>query len=107
PADLAPVLARQLAQPPFQGEAPVNFGGGLENSMSLAQLTEWCAGRFGAHSISSDPTPRPFDIPWMVMDCGAAAKRWGWKPQRRASSVLEEIARHAEQHPNWLDLTAA
>ena len=36
--------------------------------MSLAQLTDWCTERFGEHSIESDLTPRPFDVPWLVMD---------------------------------------
>lgn len=106
PADLVPVLVRQLEQPPGQPEPALNLAGGCENSMSLAQLTEWCAQRFGAHTIGSDPAPRPFDIPWMVLDSRAAIRRWDWKPQRTLEMLLEEIARHAEEHPDWLDITA-
>jgi CDP-paratose 2-epimerase len=106
PAELAPVLARQLKQPAPQLEPPLNFGGGNANSMSLAQLSDWCARRFGPHAVNSDPTPRPFDIPWMVMDCAAAARRWDWKPRRGLETILEDIARHAEQHPDWLEVSA-
>jgi CDP-paratose 2-epimerase len=105
PADLAPVLVRQIQQPSASPETPLNFGGGCQNSMSLAQLSDWCEKRFGSHRITSDPTPRPFDVPWMVVDSAGASKRWGWKPQRNLQTVLEEIAEHAKQHPEWLELT--
>jgi CDP-paratose 2-epimerase len=107
PADLAPLLTRQMREPAARPEAPLNFGGGSENSMSLAQLSDWCARRFGPQRVEADPAPRPFDIPWLVMDCRAAQRRWGWQPQRKLETILEEIAVHAEQHPNWLDLTSA
>jgi CDP-paratose 2-epimerase len=95
-----------MKQPPAQIEAPLNFAGGAENSISLAQLSDWCAERFGPHQINSDPKPRPFDVPWLVLDCRAAARRWRWKPQKNLRAILEEIAQHAEQHPDWLDLTS-
>lgn len=76
----------------------------MANSMSLRQLSSWCANRFGSHEILSDPNPRVFDIPWMVMDSRAAAERWDWKPQTSLMDILEEIARHAEQNPHWLEL---
>lgn len=107
PTELAPVLMRQMQQPADKPEPPMNFGGGLENSMSLAQLSHWCSKRFGPHKIASEPTPRPYDVPWLVMDCRAAAKRWDWKPRRNLLSLLEEIAEHAEKNPKWLDLTLA
>lgn len=49
---------------------------------------------------------RPFDLPWVVVDCKLAARRWNWSRQTKLHDVLEEIAKHAEQHPDWLDLTA-
>jgi CDP-paratose 2-epimerase len=107
PADLVPVLVRQIQQPSTKPEPPLNFGGGRENSMSLAQLSDWCLKRFGPHKIASEPTPRPYDVPWLVIDSGAAARRWDWKPQRNLHSLFEEIAEHAEKHPDWLNLTSA
>lgn len=106
PTDLVPVLVRQIQQPLASPEPPLNFGGGVQNSISLAQLSDWCAKRFGPREVGSDPTPRAFDVPWMVLDCSAAAKRWDWRPQRGLETILEEIARHAEEHPDWLDLTS-
>jgi CDP-paratose 2-epimerase len=60
----------------------------------------------GPHEVSSAPDPRPFDIPWIVLDAAKAARLWDWRPQRTTLQVLEEIAQHAEAHPGWLDLSA-
>jgi CDP-paratose 2-epimerase len=32
---------------------------------------------------------------------------WDWKPQTSLAAILEEIATHAEAHPNWLKLSGA
>jgi hypothetical protein len=34
------------------------------------------------------------------------AAEFNWSPKRKLPSILEEIATHAEQNPNWLDLSA-
>ena len=85
----------------------MNFGGGTENSMSLAQLSEWCAERFGPHPVASDPEPRPFDVPWLVMDSRLAGETWGWQPSTSLEEILQEIAGHAEANPHWLEMSAA
>jgi CDP-paratose 2-epimerase len=74
--------------------------------MSLRQLSDWCADRFGALEVESDLTPRPFDIPWMVLDSSAAKTAWDWSPLTPRDKVLEEIADHTEKHPGWLDLVS-
>jgi CDP-paratose 2-epimerase len=102
PRDLVPLLRRQMAT----AAAPVrlvNLGGGADNAMSLAELSSWCAARFGRHPVAGDPHERRFDIPWLVMDSTLAQEVWGWQPQTPLSAILEEIACHAEQHPNWLE----
>jgi hypothetical protein len=38
----------------------------------------------------------------VVLDTTRANEVWGWKPKRSFSSILAEIADHAERHPNWL-----
>lgn len=107
PADLAPVVLRQIACASQKGIPQIaNFAGGRRQSMSLAQLSAWCADRFGAHEVASDTTPRPFDIPWMVLDSALASSVWNWQPERSLPAILEEIARHAEAHPDWLELSA-
>jgi len=105
PRDLVPVLLAQLSYRGHDRPRIANFSGGAANAMSLAQLTDWCDARFGKHAVASDANPRPFDIPWMVLDPSLAAKAWNWSPRILLPQVLDEIARHAEQHPDWLEIS--
>ncbi|HWA26113.1 MAG TPA: NAD-dependent epimerase/dehydratase family protein [Lacunisphaera sp.] len=107
PRDLMPVIAKQLVAPKLAvTDRIANFSGGAASAMSLRQLSDWCAARFGPHTVVPDGTPRPFDIPWIVLDHARATTIWGWKPATATPAILEEIAVHAEQHPNWLELSA-
>ena len=105
PCDLVPILRRQMDAPSDKNRI-CNLGGGATNSTSLAQLSAWCATRFGPRKVAADPNPRPFDIPWMVLDTAQAAKEWHWQVETPLERILEEIAEHAEKHPNWLELSA-
>lgn len=102
PHDLVPVLERQMTETGRKAEMPLNFGGGKDNSISLLQLSNWCAQRFGSCAVGSEPKPRPFDIPWIVMDCRAAEERWNWRPRTTLWEILEEIADHTNKEPDWL-----
>lgn len=106
PRDLLPLLEKQFAAAGSDKPRIVNLGGGSENTMSLAQLTQWCEARFGRHQIAADTTPRAFDVPWLVMDSRLAEKTWGWRPAVKLEAILEEIAQHAEAHPDWLQISA-
>ena len=71
--------------------------------MSLAQLTAWCDGRFGAFGPTADTADRPYDIPWVVMDNRDASRDFGWKIETPAAEILDQIAQHAENNPDWLE----
>ena len=105
PRDLVPVLLAQMNHGGNDRPRVANFSGGASNAMSLAQLTDWCDARFGKLTVASEANPRPFDIPWLVLDSALAAKTWNWSPQISLPQVLDEIARHAEQNPDWLDIS--
>ena len=107
PRDLVPLIMAQMRERTSEKPKTVNLGGGAERAMSLSQLSDWCSKRFPKHSIGKDLRPRPFDIPWLVMDTSLALQHWGWKPQTSLDVILEEIALHAEANPNWLRLSAA
>lgn len=107
PRDLTSLLKLQLQADSTVRPRIVNLGGGLRNSISLKNLSDWASERLGAHTVSPDPSGRPFDIPWVVMDHGLASKVWGWAPQVSLESILEEIALHAESNPDWLDLASS
>ena len=103
PRDLVPLLLKQIDG--VRGPAICNVGGGVENSMSLRQLSKWCARRFGPHRVGSDRCSRPFDVPWLILDSSRARSQWKWCPQTSIEAVLEEIAVHAETRPDWLEIS--
>jgi len=106
PGDLATLVTRQLREPGTRSEPRVaNVSGGTQRAMSLAQLSAWCADRFGPHDVGSDSRERQYDVPWVVLDSARAAARWGWQPTRSTHTILTEIAAHADRHPHWLTLS--
>jgi CDP-paratose 2-epimerase len=105
PEDLTDLITIQMQRDPPQ-DVVYNAGGGAENAMSLAQLTQWCNERFGPHEPQPDERPRPFDIPWIVMDYERASRELEWQPKRSLVSILEEIAVHVKQNPGWLARSA-
>ena len=107
PRDLVPLLLKQFHCASEPEQRIVNLGGGSANAMSLRQLSDWCAIRFGEHPVHSTTEARPFDLPWVVMDYRLAEKVWEWAPQTNLHSILEEIASHAEANSDWLRISAA
>jgi len=105
PRDLVSLLLRQMNENINELHRVQNVSGGRVNSMSLAQLHAWCDARFGQCPVQSDPTPRQFDLPWVVLDSSLAKQQWQWAPATGIEAVLEEIARYAEANPDWLDLS--
>jgi len=105
PNDLLPLLAKQTQALPVNAPSICNLGGGPANTMSLKQLTSWCDERFGLHQVKTTQEIRPFDLPWVVMDSQLAHSCWNWEAQTPLTVILEEIARHAEAHPNWLTIS--
>ena len=107
PLDLMPLLEKQLAAPALTpADRIVNVSGGAASAMSLLQLSEWCEKKFGPHTVAVDSMPRPFDLPWIVLDSAKASRVWSWRPQTPLAAILEEIAAHAQAHPEWLDISA-
>jgi CDP-paratose 2-epimerase len=103
PHDLAALLDAQMRTERSAGQRIYTTGGGPENAMSLAELTAWCDARFGAHAPQADPRPRIYDIPWMVMDNSDAERDFAWRVEVPIENILDQIARHAERNPDWLE----
>lgn len=102
PEDLGQLVIQQIRTGSPNGANVLNAGGGIRNSISLAQLTEWCDRRFGTVRPEPDDKPRPFDVPWLVLDGDLARRQLGWSPRRSLESILEEIACYVQDHPGWL-----
>jgi CDP-paratose 2-epimerase len=105
PSDLIPLLSRQLSEPNRDAPKIINVGGGIENCMSLKELSNWCENRYGPNEVISSSESRPMDAPWIVMDSTVAKNVWNWNVKTKLEQILEEIADHADKHPNWLSLT--
>jgi CDP-paratose 2-epimerase len=105
PRDLASLLVAQMNTLRTDGQRVYTAGGGPTNTISLAQLTAWCDERFGRHKPEIDPQLRPYDVPWVAMDNRNAAKDFNWRLEMSLAGILDEFAVHAENHPDWLDVS--
>lgn len=107
PRDVAALVALQLeGRVPEIENRTVNCSGGTASAYSLKQLSNWCAQRFAPHEVAASDEKRPFDIPWMILDSTKAQQVWKWEPKIKTEEILEEIALHAQAHPEWLELSA-
>jgi CDP-paratose 2-epimerase len=103
PDDLARLVIGQLRSAGDAAPRVCNVSGGIGSAMSLAQLSAWCAERFGPRDVSASVDSRPYDLAWVVLDHSMVTNRCGWRPLRSVLSICEEIAEHADRHPDWLD----
>jgi CDP-paratose 2-epimerase len=106
PRDLAVLADAQMNCARSAGQRLYCAGGGPSNAISLLQLTHWCDQRFGSHTPTPEPHPRAYDVPWVAMDSSDAHRDFGWRVETPLPSILEEIAQHADEHPDWLERSA-
>ena len=102
PKDLVPLLVRQMQNPDRDAPKIINLGGGIENSMSLKQLSSWCEEHLGPNEVLTSEKERPMDGPWIVMDSAKAKESWEWEPATSLQEILFEICLHAEKYSDWL-----
>jgi len=108
PSDLARIVIQQLTSAGSVNPGQIlHIAGGIDNSMSLAQLTHWCDERFGPHPAVSNAATRPFDVAWVVLDASRTRHLFDWKPAKTLPDILDEIAEHVASHPDWLNLAGA
>jgi CDP-paratose 2-epimerase len=103
PRDLAVLIHAQILAQRSGGRRIYTAGGGVSHAMSLAQLNAWCDARFGPHSPQADPRPRAYDVPWVIMDSSDPKRDFAWLVEVPLEDLLEQIAIHAELHPDWLE----
>jgi CDP-paratose 2-epimerase len=93
--DLYDLLVRQLADLDRKS-APAfyNVGGGIENSVSICELTALCQEITGKRiEIGRVAETRDADIPYYVSDCSAVTGATGWQPRRNLRIILEDVHR--------------
>ena len=91
PQDLVPLLSRQITEPNRNAPKIINVGGGIENSMSLKELSAWTEKIFGPYEVISSSESRRMDAPWIVMDSTVAQSAWNWRPTIGIRQILEEL----------------
>jgi CDP-paratose 2-epimerase len=103
--DLYDLLARQLAELDCHSRQNFyNVGGGIENSVSLYELTKFCQEFSGKRiEIGRIADTRDADVPFYVSDCAAVQKAADWKPQRKLNVVLENVWQWLVDHRNQLE----
>jgi CDP-paratose 2-epimerase len=73
-----------------------NVSGGVENSISLLELTALCRKITGRQTtIGSSPQNRAADLRIFIGDCADLYSRTSWRPCRSVPSVVEDLSRWA------------
>ena len=91
-SDLADVITLQLQHIEKHSGQTYNIGGGIENSVSLLELTRICQKLTNRKiAISMEHQERPGDLPWFVTDTRKFKEATGWSPQHSVESTLHEI----------------
>jgi CDP-paratose 2-epimerase len=99
--DACDLLLAQLGAWPLVQGRTWNAGGGLANSLSLAETTALCEEITGTRvPLTSDPATHPSDVRVFITDHRALTAALGWQPSRSARVVLEDLHR-------WMTANAA
>jgi CDP-paratose 2-epimerase len=102
--DLYRLISKQAAEIASHSGKIYNVGGGVECSVSLAELTEACVRHTGWRiSISSQPDTNPVDIPYYVTDTTAVVAATGWRPLFSMTDVLDDVFRWLRDHREELE----
>jgi CDP-paratose 2-epimerase len=86
----------------FKGKL-YNAGGGNEVSVSLKELTHLCASITG-NKVAEEAVPvnRVGDVPLYITDNSLITKEVGWKPEKSAQHILEDIFDWLKQNEKQL-----
>lgn len=80
-----------------------NIGGGVDNSLSLIELTKLCEQVTGKKiKISSEKNTRPADLKSFIMDCSKITQLTGWRPRRSAQKTISDIAQWIQKNKSSL-----
>ncbi len=90
-ADLCDLIADQVTRFDSWEGWLGNVAGGLENSVSLRELTALCQEVTGAKiEISSNAETRPSDLRLFIADCTRLFARTSWRPRRDVLYLVED-----------------
>jgi CDP-paratose 2-epimerase len=104
PNDLASLIIKQFNYG-LSEKILFNVSGGIENSISLKNLSNWCLENIGKHNVKSITENRKFDVPHLVLDSTNAIDMFSWKPEIQMEQIFSEVLNHAIDNPNWLEIS--
>jgi CDP-paratose 2-epimerase len=91
--DLYDLIDMQMRDIASYNAQVYNIGGGIDNSVSLQELTKICQEVTGESIlINVDPKKRQVDIPYYVTDYSKINKKNGFKPKRTIKNIVEDVA---------------
>jgi CDP-paratose 2-epimerase len=91
-ADLADLVALQVAGLDRLRGRIFNVGGGPDRSVSLRELTRLCAAATGTSlAIDEVADSHKVDLPWYVSDNRAVTAATGWEPVRGIERILADV----------------
>ncbi len=101
--DLASLLHEQLLDQEHWDGAEVNVGGGVAGSLSLIETTALCEEITGNRiEITTEPDPRPGDVPVYISDCARLQGLTDWRPRRGPRDTLADIHAWIRDHEKAL-----
>jgi CDP-paratose 2-epimerase len=101
--DLYDLVNLQLHDPKRYNRGVFNVGGGIENSVSLCELTNLCQDVTGKKvDISSIPQTRSADVPLYVTDNSRILALSGWKPKRSVRDIVRDTYKWIESNDSLL-----
>jgi len=102
--DLCDLVELQLEDiDKYSGET-YNVGGGIENSLSLIELTKLCQEVTGEEiDISLVEEIRKADVPYYVTDYSKLNKASGWKPKRNVKKTISDISHWIKENKDVLE----
>jgi CDP-paratose 2-epimerase len=101
--DLFRLVQWQITNLGLQKGQIFNVGGGLENTVSLAELTDFCSKITGnTITIGSSIENRPGDLPIYITDNSKIKQFSNWQPEIKVEHLLNEIFDWLKKEENQL-----
>jgi CDP-paratose 2-epimerase len=103
PADLCELVCLQLGALDKVSGQTFNVGGGREGSVSLQEYTALCREAVGREvPIAEDAATNPVDVPWYISDHSRLSGVLDWRPHRRPTQIVADIAQWVRDHEDSL-----
>jgi CDP-paratose 2-epimerase len=101
--DLCTLLALQMANASLHTDHIYNVGGGINNSISLRELTNLVQQITGKQCpIEADPITKDHDIPFYISDNSKIFNKTQWQPQISLPTLIEETTQWMIQEKDKL-----